>query len=55
VAAFGIWLRGEGIDDSRLTQILASAEKQKDSNPAWADSRRLMREALDIAAKKTGK
>ena len=57
VAAFGIWLRGEGLDDSRLTQILASAEKQKDSNsnPAWTDSRRLMREALDIATKKPRK
>lgn len=55
VAAFGIWLRGEGIDDSRLTQILASAEKQKDSDPAWTDSRRLMREALDLAAKKPRK
>ncbi|WP_367872151.1 von Willebrand factor type A domain-containing protein [Luteolibacter sp. Populi] len=50
VAAFGIWLRGEGIDDSRLTQILATAEK--DNNPAWTDSRKLVREALDIAAKK---
>lgn len=55
VAAFGIWLRGEGIDDSRLTQILASAEKDKGSDPAWTDSRRLVREALDIAAKKPRK
>jgi len=49
VAAFGIWLRGEGIDDSRLSAILASVGGEND--PAWADSRRLVREALDIAAK----
>ncbi len=57
VAAFGIWLRGEGIDDSRLTQILASAEKDKDADtdPNWKDSRLLMRQALDIAAKKRGR
>jgi hypothetical protein len=55
VAAFGIWLRGEGIDDSRLTQILASAEKEKGSDPAWKDSRLLMRQALDLAAKRPGK
>jgi hypothetical protein len=48
VAAFGMWLRGEGIDDSRLSQILAAAGEE--SNPAWTDSRRLMREALGIAA-----
>lgn len=50
VAAFGMWLRGEGIDDSRLNQILVAAGEE--SNPAWADSRRLMREALGIAAAK---
>lgn len=50
VAAFGMWLRGEGIDDSRLNEILVAAEKE--SNPAWADSRRLVREALGIAAAK---
>ncbi|QJE95054.1 VWA domain-containing protein [Luteolibacter luteus] len=50
VAAFGMWLRGEGIDDSRLNQILVAAGE--DSNPEWADSRRLMREALGIAAAK---
>ena len=50
VAAFGMWLRGEGIDDSRLGQILVAAGEE--SNPAWADSRRLMREALGIAAAK---
>lgn len=48
VAAFGIWLRGEGIDDSRLREILASAGE--DSDPLRADSRRLVGEALDIAA-----
>lgn len=56
LAAFGIWLRGEGIDDSRLATILAATERN--GNPAsssqseWADSRRLVREALDIAARK---
>jgi len=50
VAAFGMWLRGEGIDDTRLGQILAAAGKETD--PAWADSRRLVREALGIAAAK---
>jgi hypothetical protein len=50
VAAFGMWLRGEGIDDSRLNEILVAVEKE--SNPAWADSRRLVREALGIAAAK---
>ena len=56
LAAFGIWLRGEGIDDSRLATILAAAEKSGVSGappePGWADSRRLVREALDIAARK---
>ncbi|WP_035604906.1 von Willebrand factor type A domain-containing protein [Haloferula sp. BvORR071] len=56
VAAFGIWLRGEGIDDSRLNQILASAEKDNStSTPEWTDSRKLVREALDIAEKKRRK
>ena len=50
VAAFGMWLRGEGIDDSRLVAILAAAGEESD--PAWADSRRLVREALGIAAAK---
>jgi hypothetical protein len=50
VAAFGMWLRGEGIDDSRLKEILVAAGDE--SNPAWADSRRLVREALGIAAAK---
>ena len=53
VAAFGMWLRGEGIDNARLTEILASAEKE--NNPAWADSRQLVREALSIAAKAPAK
>ncbi|MCW1912334.1 von Willebrand factor type A domain-containing protein [Luteolibacter sp. GHJ8] len=56
LAAFGIWLRGEGIDDSRLATILAATEKNgppASSSPSeWADSRRLVREALDIAARK---
>ncbi len=49
VAAFGMWLRGEGIDDSRLDRILAAADEEA-ADPAWADSRRLVREALGIAA-----
>lgn len=48
VAAFGMWLRGEGIDDSRLREILAAAGEETD--PGRADSRQLVREALDIAA-----
>jgi hypothetical protein len=56
VAAFGIWLRGEGIDDSRLATILAAAEKDStpasSAQPEWADSRRLVREALDLAARR---
>ncbi len=55
VAAFGIWLRGEGIDDSRLATILAATEKTgtpSSSTPEWADSRRLVREALDLASRK---
>lgn len=56
VAAFGIWLRGEGIDDSRLATILAATEKDSTAGtaaqPEWADSRRLVREALDLAARK---
>ncbi len=51
VAAFGMWLRGEGIDDSRLDRILAAAGEES-PDPAWADSRRLVREALGIAAAK---
>jgi hypothetical protein len=55
VAAFGIWLRGEGIDDSRLATILAATEKDSTAGtaaqPEWADSRRLVREALDLAAR----
>lgn len=48
VAAFGMWLRGEGIDDSRLREILANAGE--DPDPLRADSRRLVGEALEIAA-----
>jgi hypothetical protein len=53
VAAFGLWLRGEGIDDSRLTQMLASAGD--DPDPGRADSRRLIRQALNLAEAKRSK
>ena len=48
VAAFGIWLRGEGIDDARLRQILVAASENTD--PRAQEVRRLMGRALDIAA-----
>lgn len=53
VAAFGLWLRGEGIDDSRLTQMLASAGD--DPDPGRADSRCLIRQALNLAEAKRSK
>lgn len=53
VAAFGMWLRGEGIDDRRLTEMLAKAGNvDADADPVRADSRKLMREALRIAARR---
>jgi len=48
VAAFGIWLRGEGIDDARLRQILVAAGENAD--PRAKEVRQLVGRALDIAA-----
>jgi hypothetical protein len=48
MAAFGIWLRGEGMDAAGMESILTAAGS--DSDPGRADSRRLVRQALDIAA-----
>ena len=48
VAAFGIWLRGEGIDSATLERILR--ESGSDEDPGRADTRRLVRQALDVAA-----
>ena len=48
IAAFGIWLRDEGIDDSRLRQILVSAGE--DPDPRSKEIRQLVGKALDIAA-----
>lgn len=48
VAAFGIWLRGEGIDDTRLRQILVAAGENSD--PRTKEVRQLVGRALDIAA-----
>lgn len=48
VAAFGIWLRGEGIDDTRLREILVAAGENTD--PRAKEVRQLVGRALDIAA-----
>ncbi|MCW1885983.1 von Willebrand factor type A domain-containing protein [Luteolibacter flavescens] len=48
VAAFGIWLRGEGVDDTRLRRILVAAEENPD--PRSAEIRQLVGKALDIAS-----
>jgi hypothetical protein len=48
VAAFGIWLRGEGIDDARLREILVAAGENTD--PRAKEVRQLVGRALDIAA-----
>lgn len=48
VAAFGMWLREEGIDSVKLERILR--ESGSDEDPGRADTRRLVRQALDIAA-----
>jgi hypothetical protein len=48
MAAFGIWLRGEGIDSAGMEEILKKAGA--DADPGRADSRRLVRQALDVAA-----
>jgi len=48
VAAFGIWLRGEGIDDARLREILVAAGENTD--PRAKEIRQLVGRALDIAA-----
>jgi hypothetical protein len=48
VAGFGMWLRGEGVDTAGLGEILKGAGSEED--PGRADSRRLVRQALDIAA-----
>ncbi len=45
MAAFGMWLRGEGVDGAALETTLAAAGE--DDDPGRADSRRLVREALD--------
>lgn len=48
VAGFGMWLRGEGVDAAGLDGILNHAGSDED--PGRADSRRLVRQALDVAA-----
>ncbi|MCW1924690.1 von Willebrand factor type A domain-containing protein [Luteolibacter arcticus] len=48
VAAFGIWLRKEGIDDARLREILVAAGENTD--PRSKEVRQLVGRALDIAA-----
>jgi ribosomal protein L12E/L44/L45/RPP1/RPP2 len=48
VAAFGLWLRGEEVSASTLEAVLAGAGVDED--PGRADTRRLVREALDLAA-----
>lgn len=48
MAAFGIWLRGEGIDAAGMESVLKNAGS--DSDPGRADSRRLVRQALDVVA-----
>jgi hypothetical protein len=48
MAAFGMWLRGEGVDAAALEEILRQAGGDED--PGRADSRRLVRQALDVAA-----
>lgn len=48
VAAFGLWLRGEELGAATLEAVLAAAGEDED--PGRADTRRLVREALDLAA-----
>lgn len=48
MAGFGMWLRGEGIDPAGMEGILKSAGRDEDAGRA--DSRRLVRQALDVAA-----
>lgn len=48
IAGFGMWLRGEGVDAAGLEGILKGAGSDED--PGRADSRRLVRQALDVAA-----
>jgi hypothetical protein len=48
VAAFGLWLRGEGIDDARLKEILVAVSENTD--PRAGEVRQLVGRALDIAA-----
>lgn len=48
MAAFGMWLRGEGPDAPAMESILSAAGT--DSDPGRSDSRRLVRQALDVAA-----
>jgi hypothetical protein len=48
IAAFGLWLRGEELGTTTLEAVLAAAGGDED--PGRADTRRLVREALDLAA-----
>ncbi len=48
MAAFGMWLRGEGVEAAAMEEILRQAGGDED--PGRADSRRLVRQALDVAA-----
>jgi len=48
VAALGLWLRGEGVDRAGMSAILEAAGTDED--PGRADSRRLVREALEVDA-----
>jgi hypothetical protein len=48
MAAFGMWLRGEGLDAAGMEAVLKGSGVDED--PGRADSRRLVRQALDVAA-----
>lgn len=48
IAGFGMWLRGEGVDAAAMEGILKGAGSDED--PGRSDSRRLVRQALDVAA-----
>ena len=47
IASFGMWLRAEGIDDDQMAALLLNSGTDED--PGRADTRQLVRQALDIA------
>jgi hypothetical protein len=47
LAGFGLWLRGEGVDNDGLRRLLELAKDGQD--PVYTDVRRMMREALVLA------